>query len=686
MELILKVKRIFIIVFFLGAMMNSYSLFGQCSQNNFTVSGFQLRNSSGNLFSATDNYTLGQPVTGELWVNFGGSTTNGYNMLMYYDIIVNGTMVANDNYNCLFSGTQVVQNVWIKVRNLTWNWGDLIEIKDIFMYWETGTAKANTTCVVSTKSNINAQCYSNPSGFAAVVPLYPNFTFNTVCSATTPINFTNNTTGGTPGYTYIWNFGNQGASSLKDPSFTFSQPGNYNVSLTVTDSHTPTGTVTTVTKIVNIPNPITVSATTTSTQINGNTGSINVTVTGGTAPYSYLWTLPNGSTRTTEDISSLPKGTYTLLVTDALGCTKTEQFIIYDLLTPNFTFAPTQCNSRIQFTNTTTGGTPPLNYTYEWDFNNDGTPDSNLANPIFDFQTSGTYPVTLAVSNDGTNYVSITKSVFIDPNFGIQVTIFPTKKDEESGEIYVESVTGGTPPYTYYWTGPDGFTSTNKDIFNLKDGLYQLVVTDANGCQQTEQYEMDIASVLNLEWKSFELELKGDLIKVSWEMNSESFGTEYVIQRSFGNISNFESITTIRSQNPGQSAVKYEYLDKKISRFEEHIYYRIEKRQGGKFQYSEVKMVKLENLTPCDTWLVYPNPSSGGNFNLRYQDPKIFEEGEVTLILFDAGNFSRKVSLQIRSGQTIKLLELFGTLPKGILFLRIQKEDQVKMIKLLNNY
>jgi PKD repeat protein len=683
MESKLKIKHILAFAFFLAALTDSFPLFAQCPQNNFTVAGFQLRNSSGNVFTVTDNYVLGQPVTGELWVIFGGSTTNGYNMLMYYDIFVNGTMSSNDEYNCLFSGTQVVQNVWVKVRNLTWNWGDLIEIRDIFMYWETGTAKANTTCVVSSKSNINSQCYGNPSGFAAVVPLYPNFTFNTVCSATSAINFTNNTTGGTPGYTYSWNFGGQGTSSLKDPSFTFSQPGNYNVSLTVTDSQTPTKTVTTVSKTVSIPDPITISATTTSTQLNGSTGSINVTVTGGTAPYSYLWTFPNGSTRTTKDISSIPKGTYTLLVTDALGCTNTEQFVIYDLLTSDFTFASTQCNSRIQFTSTTAGGTPPLNYTYEWDFNNDGTPDSNLANPIFDFLSSGSYPVTLIVRN-GTSSITINKTVFIDPNFGIQVTIFPTKKSEESGEIYVESVTGGTPPYTYYWTGPNGFLSTNKDIFNLKVGLYQLVVTDTNGCQQTEQYEMDIASVLNLEWKSFELELKGDLIKVIWEMNSESFGTEYVIQRSFGNISNFESITTVKSQNPGQNAARYEYQDKKFSRFEEYIYYRIEKRQGGTSQYSEVKMVKLENLTPCDTWLVYPNPSAGGNFNLRYEDPTLSEGGEVTLVLFDAGNFSRKVSIQVRSGHTLKLPDLFGPLPKGILFLRIQKEDQVKTIKLLN--
>lgn len=523
MDLRPKMKIILGIAFFLLAMIDTAELFAQCPQNNITVTGFQLRNQNGDLFSVTDEYELGESVTGELWVNFGGSTTNGYNLLMFYDVVVNGALIANDQYDCIYSGKQVILNVWVKVRNFTWNWGDIIQIKDIFMYWETGTVKPETTCIVSTKSNINSQCYSNPEGFTAAVPLFPKFDFAS-----------------------------------------------------------------------------------------------------------------NGI-----------------------------------------------CNTTIQFTSQTIGGTPPFNYTFSWDFNNDGVFDSNSANPVYNFPSSGTYPITLRV-NDGTTTTTIIKEIFIDPNFGIQVTIFPTKKSEESGEIYVESVTGGTPPYTYYWTGPDGFTSMDKDIFYLKDGLYQLVVTDANGCQQTEQYVMDIASVLNLEWKYFEVEFEGEVINLSWEMNSETLGTEYYIHRSLGGTSNFEIIKTIVSQNQSQSRIKYEFTDKKFSRFEKHIYYRIEKKQGGNSQFSPVKMIKLENLTPRETWLVYPNPSSGEYFNLNYIDPNASLEVEVTLDLFDAGNFFRKASLPIRSGQTLKLNEIFGTLPKGILFLRIQNADQVKMIKLMN--
>ncbi|GAP45248.1 protein containing HYR domain [Lentimicrobium saccharophilum] len=58
---------------------------------------------------------------------------------------------------------------------------------------------------------------------------------------------------------------------------------------------------------------------------------------------------------------------------------------------------------------------------------------------------------------------------------------------EEEGEIDI-TVTGGTPPYTYVWTGPVGFTSTDEDLTGLVSGTYTVVVTDANGCEATDSW------------------------------------------------------------------------------------------------------------------------------------------------------------------------------------------------------
>lgn len=63
-------------------------------------------------------------------------------------------------------------------------------------------------------------------------------------------------------------------------------------------------------------------------EMQGNDGSVNLIVTGGSAPYGYSWTGPNGFTSTTEDPSGLVAGTYDVIVTDANGCTENAQVTI----------------------------------------------------------------------------------------------------------------------------------------------------------------------------------------------------------------------------------------------------------------------------------------------------------------------------------------------------------------------
>src|SRR5690606_10382694 len=54
----------------------------------------------------------------------------------------------------------------------------------------------------------------------------------------------------------------------------------------------------------------------------------------------------------------------------------------------------------------------------------------------------------------------------------------------------------GTPDYTISWTGPNGFTSTDKDLSGLEPGTYNVTVTDANGCEATNSFEVGTTDVV----------------------------------------------------------------------------------------------------------------------------------------------------------------------------------------------
>jgi hypothetical protein len=97
--------------------------------------------------------------------------------------------------------------------------------------------------------------------------------------------------------------------------------GTYNV--TVTDAGGCTQTLNGI--VITQPAAIVLTETHVNANCNGtSTGSIDLTVTGGTAPFTYVWS--NGAT--TQDLTNIPAGTYNVTVTDAGGCTQTLNGIV----------------------------------------------------------------------------------------------------------------------------------------------------------------------------------------------------------------------------------------------------------------------------------------------------------------------------------------------------------------------
>jgi len=129
------------------------------------------------------------------------------------------------------------------------------------------------------------------------------------------VSFTSSVSGGLSPYTYAWAFGDGGTSSLANPTYTYQTAGTYSVTLVVQDSQ---GTQKSATASVNVIAPLTATmAADVTTGTIPLAVSFSVTVSGGTAPYTYAWDFGDGSSSTQQNPSHTYQiaGTYTVSIT-----------------------------------------------------------------------------------------------------------------------------------------------------------------------------------------------------------------------------------------------------------------------------------------------------------------------------------------------------------------------------------
>ena len=304
-----------------GFLLNMGEAQGQCTQNNVSVENFLLLDSNGNPFTSGSQFELGEVVNGRLYVTLNVSSSgNAYSTKIYFDLIVDGINTGRKEI-CLSDKTQLPTGVSVYVINLSWKWGNLVQIKNLYMSWFTNAGKACSEL----NDTSNSQCYSNPEGFTAELPVLPDFSYTaSVCNPV--VQFQDLTLGGKPPYTYLWDFAGLGTSTLKDPSFTFPGTGTYAVSLKSTDVN---GNSNTIFQNITIPT-LTILVEVTPSKINANTGSIKVDIIGGNSPYTISWQSdPEGFSGSVSNINStytienLGNGSYSITATDAIGCKET---------------------------------------------------------------------------------------------------------------------------------------------------------------------------------------------------------------------------------------------------------------------------------------------------------------------------------------------------------------------------
>ncbi|MFK8103422.1 MAG: LamG-like jellyroll fold domain-containing protein [Saprospiraceae bacterium] len=196
-------------------------------------------------------------------------------------------------------------------------------------------------------------------------------------------------------------------------------------------------------------------------------GTIDLTVTGGTTPYTYLW---SAAGQTTQDLTALGAGTYTVTVTDANTCTSIDVVTINEPLVLTATVDSTDviCNGTNTGSANLTVGGGSGSYNFVW---SNGATTEDLTNI-----GAGVYTVTVTDANA----CSVILNTTVNEPTVLQAQLFTNDVNcfgNNDGEMNV-IVSGGTAGYNYLWS--NGITNTT--VAGLSPGNYTLTVTDANAC------------------------------------------------------------------------------------------------------------------------------------------------------------------------------------------------------------
>lgn len=276
--------------------------------------------------------------------------------------------------------------------------------------------------------------------------------------------------GGSGGYTYLWNDPAASTQSVAENLVA----GVYRV--TVTDSNGCTAV-----DSVTVGQPPLFTSVILAQQVTCfglSNGSGTVTPLGGQAPYSYLWSDP--AMQTTPTASGLAAGTWFVTVTDANNCRIRDTLVldepaelILSITTTNITcFGANDGSAQVSVS----GGTAP--YTFDWTSGSKQAQAQNLP--------PGTHQVTVTDVR-GCSSVAST-SVLQAPEITITGTATPVRcSGDMDGSIDI-TVIGGAPPYSYNWN----HGASVEDPTGLGPGIYVVSVTDAFNCVRT--YNIQITS------------------------------------------------------------------------------------------------------------------------------------------------------------------------------------------------
>ena len=306
----------------------------------------------------------------------------------------------------------------------------------------------------------------NPEGMQlSLVPIPPS------CADTQDGAVTTNLTGGTPGYTFLWDTG----ATIAEPN-DFG-PGQH--CLTVTDAR---GCQETMCITIDPPTPVVIDSVgiVAASCFGTNTGSAIVFTSGGTGTYNYTWS--DDLQQISQEAVRLEAGSYTVLISDANSCTVSTNVVIPqpDPLTAVVTPQDATCfdGTDGEASAQISGGTGP--FSFAWPSGGSNMIEVGLA--------TGSYEVSITDANN----CETTAAVFIgQPANAVAVTAVQTDQGcfgMGDNTVEASAIGGSGTGYTFSWNDPN--QQTGPTAVNLDSNIYVVTAMDSQGCIGTDTIDL----------------------------------------------------------------------------------------------------------------------------------------------------------------------------------------------------
>lgn len=363
-----------------------------------------------------------------------------------------------------------------------WNFGDTTTLGDTSHLFQPSYSYPDTgwySVMLIAYSSVNPGCDDTSFGNVYVYPaLAAGFTFQVLpCTRTVVFNDTASVLSGLPNSWY-WNFGDGNTSTQANPTHTYLNNGNYQVTLIM---QTNVGCIDTITLTVPV-NYVPFNAAFTSANVLC-TNSFNFT-NQSTGASSYNWNFGDASSSTLSNPShtyaSSGNYTVTLVASDTSGCSDTvSQVVATPLLAQaNFVYQVDTCSLTVTFTNNSSNANA-----YSWNFGDASS--STQTNPVHTYASSGNYNVTLIATTGGG--CDDTVAVPVALNISLPVAAFVVNQVLCSFSVnIINQSTGAT---SYSWDFGDNTTSTlqNPSHTYAQPGNYTitLVIPGVANCTDT---------------------------------------------------------------------------------------------------------------------------------------------------------------------------------------------------------